>query len=135
MKKLILFILITNIILINMQSTQFTLKDYFNGEYFCYTSANICGTDLGFCKLTTSNNNEKIGESVKIHNLELGSALKTLNAKVIKTEYLSNDTIIIYAYSNLIPTNVKLFNTNVNIQFAIKDGFTTIGWPLILGSF
>ena len=135
MKKIILIIAIANILFYNMQPTDFTLKDYFSGEYYCYTTADVKGLNLGFCSASTLNTTNKIGESIKIKNLEIDSALNTLNAVVVNTEYLNDGTVIIYAYTKLINQKVELNNTNVNIQLATNGTDTTIGWPLILGSF
>ena len=138
MKKFIFFIVIS-IILISSKhnSQQFSLNNYFNGTYYCYTNtATNNSVDLGFCNLSTKQEkpNIIIGESIKVENLEIGTAIKELKAKVIKTEYLNNQTII-YAFSPLIKTNIILNNKKVNLQISIKNNISTIGWPLILGSF
>ena len=138
MKKFIFFIVIA-IILINSKhnTQQFSLNNYFTGSYYCYTnSKNSNGINLGFCNLSTTKakQNTIIGESMQVENLEISTAIKSLKAKVVKTEYLNNQTII-YAFTPLIKTNIILNNKKVNIQIAIKNNISTIGWPLILGSF
>ena len=141
MKKLfIFFALIVVLFYSNNYKTDFSLEDYFSGEYYCYTEqpVNNNSINLGFCHLTInqkSSKNNIVGESVTTKNIEINSALQTLKAKVIKTEYLSNGTTVIYAYTNLIKSSVELFNTKVNLQIALNNNTTTIGWPLILGSF
>ena len=139
MKKLLIFLLLIMVLFYtNKTSKPFSLTDYFSGEYISYsdnaTSEN--SISLGFCYI---NNNEKssytIGESITSNNLEISSAIKTLKANVIKTEYLENGTTVIYAYSPLISKSVTLNNNMVNIQIATNNTQTTIGWPLILGSF
>lgn len=120
------------------QTKQFTLLDYFSGEYTVYTS-NSLGEDsvnLGFCYMNSVEVKDcVVGESLVIENFEVGSALKILKAKVVKTEQLENGTTVIYAHTNLINEKIKVSGENVNLQIAIKDNKTTIGWPLILGSF
>lgn len=139
MKKLIVFfILVMVLFYANKTQQTFTLTDYFSGEYTTYsnTPASDNSVNLGFCHL---NANEKtastIGESITTTNLEVSTAIKTLKANVVKSEYLENGTIVIYAYSPLINNAVKVNNKKVNLQIALTDNITTIGWPLILGSF
>ena len=139
MKKLmvVLFIFIVLLGTINTQK-EFSLLNYFSGEYTVYTS-NKNGTDsvnLGFCYMNSQKVDDCIvGESMEIKNLEVSSVIKTLNAKIIKTEYLEDRTTVIYAYSNLIEEKVNVSGSFVNLQIAIKGDKSIIGWPLILGSF
>lgn len=136
-----LIIIAIFLILISANSRQnnFTLLNYFIGEYTSYTEKAIGeeSINLGFCYMQNkaSENNILVGESVKIKNFEPVAALKKLNARVIKTEYIENGTVVIYAYSNLINKNIKVNNQNVNLQIAHNDYYTIIGWPQILGSF
>ncbi len=139
MKKIIVVIIMFLIILnCSKNEKQFSLLSYFSGEYIAYTSVNggeDC-VDLGFCYVNTKPVKDcVIGESITIEDCEVSSALLKLNARVVKTEYLENGTTVIYAFSNLINEKVDVFGKNVNIQMAIKDNRTIIGWPLILGSF
>ncbi len=117
----------------------FTLLDYFSGEYMAYTETSKSENcvNLGFCYMQDEvvKENELVGESLKIYNFEPISALEKLNAKLVKTEYLENGTTIIYAYTNLIKEKVEVENKNVNIQIAQNDEYSIIGWPLILGSY
>lgn len=138
MKKL--FIVITMfVILLSSQNLQndFTLLDYFSGEYVAFTQTqHETATNLGFCCMQTTkvDSKELVGESLKIENFEPISALKKLNAKIVKTEYVE-DRIIIYAYSPLINKVVTVDNQKVNLQIAQTEDYTVLGWPLILGSF
>lgn len=141
-KMLIVFVLM--FVLINVYETRsnFTLKDYFTGDYCYYTKEDVSANsqNLGFAYLnvgTQLNKSSKVlvGESVSVKNLEIESALKSLKAKVVKTEYLDDGTIVIYAYTKLINKQVQVDNKFVNIQIAEKDGNSVVGWPLILGSF
>lgn len=119
------------------KTNTFSLLDYFSGNYTVYTS--LAGeecVDLGFCYMNSKPVKEGVvGESVRVENLDISAAIRTLNAKVIKTEYLDDGTTVIYAHTNLINKHVVVEKKKVNLQIAFKDEITTIGWPLILGSF
>ena len=119
------------------KNQQFTLLDFFDGEYSVYTTEHVQGsTDLGFCRVVENKKvSSVIGESVKIKNFEPVSAMEILNAKLIKTEVLSDGTIVLYGYSNLINKSVMIDSQQVNLQIACKDEGCIVGWPLILGSF
>lgn len=139
MKKLMIVIFIFIIILAGKQErNSFSLLDYFSGEYTAYTSSESgqnC-VDLGFCYMNSKPiTNELIGESIVVQNFEVGSAIKVLNARVIKTECLEDGTNVIYAFTTLIDDKVKVDGENVNLQIATRNNTTVIGWPLILGSF
>lgn len=122
------------IILANVDSPKFTLRDYFDGEYLAYTKEyQQDSVDLGFCYMVKNADNV-IGESIKIDNLEVGSAIRDLDMKVAYTEYLSGTTII-YGYTKKIPDSVNVDGEKINIQIAYNEEYSVIGWPLILGSF
>ena len=136
MKKLfIIFILIMVLYYAHLKNKNFTLTDYFVGKYSNYSTNSINGTDLGFCYMNNEPSPSTIGESVVCNNLELSSAIKTLNATILKKEHLSCGTVVLYAFSPLINKSVELNNSKVNLQIAIKENEIIIGWPLILGSF
>lgn len=139
MKKLMIVIFIFIVLIVGKQGGQtFTLLDYFAGDYTAYTSTSS-GEDcvnLGFCYMNSKPVSKGvIGESVVVKNLEVGSAIKVLNARVVKTECLEDGTNVIYAYTGLIEEKVNVDGKTVNLQIATKDEKTVIGWPLILGSF
>ena len=117
----------------------FSLTDYFSGEYYAYTQnpASENYIYLGFCYMNKGKvaTDELLGESMVIKNFEPISAIKTLNAKIVKTEVLKNGAVVIYAYTSLISNNVKIENELVNLQIAYYENHSVIGWPLILGSF
>ena len=121
------------------KNNSFSLLDYFAGEYSAYSEVKIenkSKTDLGFCFMYNEPVDQGlVGESVKIEDFEVASAIKTLNAKVVKTECLDNGTVVIYAYTNKINKTVEINNKKVNLQIAHNDEYAIIGWPLILGSF
>jgi len=139
MKKLALAFVIFIILLSTVKENKsFSLLNYFSGEYAVYTSSATgkdC-IDLGFCYVNSKPVTDcVVGESMVVNNLEVGDALKVLNAKVVKTEVLEDGTTVIYAFTNLIKEKVSVSSKYVNLQVATKDDRTVIGWPLILGSF
>jgi hypothetical protein len=140
MKKFLIVICLV-LVLISSKNVEndFTLLDYFSGEYSSYTDSAIGETslNLGFCfeQSEVVDKNELIGEKVKLYNFEPIDALKKLKANIVKTEYLDSGLIVIYAYTNLINNSVDFEDKKVNLQIAQTDSVTVIGWPLILGSF
>ena len=138
MKKICIVVILFVILISGISlKKDFTLLDYFSGEYTVYTSTQGKESiNLGFCYMSSNISTQNVvGESIRIKNFEPISALKTLKARVVKTEYLEDGTTVIYAYTNLIDDTVKIENKKVNIQVAHKDEYSIIGWPLILGSF
>lgn len=119
----------------NIDNNKFTLLDYFDGEYIAYTKEyQEDSIDLGFCYMS-SKADSLIGESIRIDDLEIGSAISDLKVKVINTECLDNGTIVIYGYTSKISDSVEVDNKKINVQIAHNDDYSIIGWPLILGSF
>lgn len=141
MKK-ILIALFLFVLLISTATTKnnFTLNDYFTGNYYAYTKTELDknGTNLGSCYMYNCQIKDVsllVGESMVINNFEPANALKQLKAQVRKTEYLETGASVIYAYSPLINTDVEVDGKKVNLQIACYDNFCVVGWPLILGSF
>lgn len=138
MKKFIVVIVVFLVLLsATEQGTNFSLLNYFSGDYTAYTSTqkDENAINLGFCYMNTKPSENLVGESMVIKNFEVSSALETLKARVVKTEYLTDGTIVIYAFTNLIKEQVRVDNQLVNLQIAEKQDYHVIGWPLILGSF
>ena len=139
MKKFLIAIFFMILLLCGANGkNNFSLQDYFDGEYYVYTQNQIDNSseDLGFCYMTKSiDTKAKIGESVVVENLEIGKALKDLKAEIIKSECLPDGTTVLYAYTDLISKNVEIEKQKVNLQIALKSNVTIIGWPLIIGSF
>ena len=139
MKKLMIVIFMCLILVVGKhESTQFTLLDYFIGDYTAYTSSEVDSdsVNLGFCYMNSKPiSKHLVGESIILKDCEAGAVIKTLNANVVKKEWLEDGTVVIYAYSSLIEKQVKVENKNVNLQIAIKENSIIVGWPLILGSF
>ena len=121
----------------------FTLKDYFNeGVLHIYTTHPINETSIYLVGVymssssTGANKNDIIGESLYFNNLEVGSALNKLQAKVKFNEFVKDQNLtIIYAYSKLIPTHKMIKNKKVNLQISTCEEYSVIGWPIIYGSF
>lgn len=120
-----------------MKSNSNSLKNYFDGEYVCYTTKKLdeSSVNLGFAYMNKNSNNAGgnscVGESITVKNLEVGEAIKSLNADVLRTEVLDNGTIVIYAISNKFAKNEQ----ESNLQIAVRENDVVIGWPTILGSF
>ena len=141
MKKLLSILILFIILVSNHHGVEpFTLLDYFSGEYVAYSNAPLTDSsiNLGFSIMNTGRVPEKssvIGESMTITNFEPMAALKTLQAKLIKTENLPTGTQVFYAYTDKINSYVSVDGKKVNIQIAYYEDYSVIGWPLILGSF
>ena len=137
MKKLFIAVFLMMLLISNVKyPKEFTLLDYFDGEYACYVNDRGVGLDLGFCSMVDEKIDEEcVGESMVIRDLEVGGAIKALDAKVVKTECLDSGCIVLYAYSDKINKSVFIDNKEVNLQIAYQEDYSVIGWPLILGSF
>ena len=139
MKKLLIASVLFLILISGAKNDyDFTLLDYFSGQYKSYASTQTEGaTNLGFCYMSNNIQNKKmiIGESIKISNFEPVSALSCLEAKLVKTEVLEDGTTVLYGYTKLIKETVTIEGELVNLQIACVDDYCIVGWPLILGSF
>ena len=138
MKKFLVVIAVFLVLICSKNvENDFTLLDYFSGEYTSYTEEieNEESLNLGFMQNRGVDKNKLVGESLKIYNFEPIDALKKLNATLIKTECLDDGLVVIYAYTNKIKDYVEMDNKKVNIQIANNDECSVVGWPLILGSF
>lgn len=145
MKKVIVVLVLSLLFAcsIFVKPKDFSLKNYFdNGLLHIYTSRPINETSIHLANtyISTSSKGIKkgdiIGESLYFDNLEIGSALKKLKAKVKFTEYLNNQNLtIIYAYTNLISKHEIVNNVKINLQISTCEEYSVIGWPLIYGSF
>ena len=140
MKKFLVVIVMFAVLMCSKNvENDFSLLDYFFGEYTSYTEE-MCDSNslnLGFCYMQNGKDNsaELIGESLKIYNFEPIDALKKLDAQVVKTECLGSGVVVLYAYTDKICDYVEIDNQKVNLQIANNNEYTVIGWPLILGSF
>ena len=139
MKKMLIVVFVLLILTAHKQDKQeFSLLNYFSGQYTAYTSSSDenSALNLGFCyMLSNPNVADIIGESIVINDFEVTTAINQLNARVVKTEYLDDGTIIMYCYTPLINDSVDVSNQKVNLQIATKNDRTVVGWPLILGSY
>lgn len=121
---------------------QFNLRSYFDsGILHIYTKQPINQTSILISNLYMSSSSSGadkniLGESLYFENLEVGSALTKLKARVKFTEYVKNQNLtIIYAYTNLIPKYEMINNVKINLQISTSEQYSVIGWPLIYGSF
>ncbi|MBE7076380.1 MAG: hypothetical protein E7374_00615 [Clostridiales bacterium] len=136
MKKFLIVLIVFVIICAgNMNKTTFTLTDYFDGEYYCYVKEKKDNCiNLGSFFMTDKKISSCLGESMEV-NVTPDNIIDTLKVRVVKNEYLENGTTIIYGFSNLINKNVKVDNKRVNVQIAITESKTVVGWPVIMGSY
>jgi len=145
MKKIIVVLIISLLFAcsIFVNSNNFTLTSYFNtGILHIYTNRPINETSIYLANTYMSSNSsgatqkDILGESLYFENLEVGSAIKTLKAKIKFTEYINSQNLtIIYAYSKLIPKYKIINNIKINLQISTCDNYSVIGWPVIYGSF
>lgn len=140
MKKLFVVIVVFLILIGNVGvKNNFTLLDYFGGEYYAYSNSPISNhyIFLGSCYMNIGevNSNDIVGESMIIENFEPIAAIEELNGKIIFTEFLDTGASVIYAYTDQIGRYVNVNGEKVNIQIAQYNDYSVIGWPLILGSF
>lgn len=145
MKKIIIILLLTLTFAcsIFIKPKNFSLQNYFDsGLLHIYTSHPINETSIAITNLYVSSNSKglkkdvMVGESMYFDNLEVGSAIKKLKAKVKFTEYLDEQNLtLIYAYTKLISKYEIVNNVKINLQISTCDEYTVIGWPLIYGSF
>lgn len=138
MKKFIILLILLLLIVVNSPNvkSEFSLKTYFKDiEITTYTKENLGEGNL-LPTVSASKSGKVIGETLFSKNLELGSALKTLRAKVLKTEFLPDENLtVILAHSDLINSEVKLNDMSINLQIAVSQDYIVIGWPMILGGF
>ncbi len=136
MKKFFIVILLLSIIATGAKIEEpFSLLNYFSGEYYSYSTSRI-NQNSEFSGTLFINNcqikNDLAGECMVVKNLEIGNAINSLKARVIKTEYDANATII-YAYSPLIKCKARA--DGHNLEFVDLEECAIVGWPNILISF
>ena len=127
-----------SILISGLPDKEFSLLDYFEGDYVYYTNNQNSEKyiNLGCFYMNYGEPCvDVIGESMTIYNFEPISAIKQLSAEIVKTECLQDGTVVIYAYTNKINKSVEVENEKINIQIAQYDNYSVIGWPLILGGF
>jgi hypothetical protein len=81
--------------------------------------------------------NKIMGESVQF-NGSLEAAMFLINfyqARVVKTEWLQDGMMLVYANANLFSQALYLENDWVNLQICYHNGVITIGSPIILGDY
>lgn len=125
MKKIFILLILLCIVLLNCYNNQseFTLSNYFQtGKITKYIDEERCNT--------------LIGESIYLDTIEIDSALNNLNATIKFAEYIADkDLTILYCNSPLINKTIVVKAETINLQIALTDEYTVIGWPMILGSF
>ena len=145
MKKIIVILVLCLLFAcsIFIKPKEFSLNNYFDsGLLHIYTKRPINETSIAISNVYMSTSNKGVtkgdivGESLYFNNLEVGSALQKLKAKVKFTEYIDEQNLtLIYAYTSLIPKYEMVNNVKINLQISTCDEYSVIGWPLIYGSF
>ena len=121
-----------------------------HGEYSFYSTDVVASplitntTDLGFSYIYNCNSKDapKVrklftridGESIELESISADKILRTLNHRAISQTQIS-DVKIVYAYSPRGSTFIKDGNSKINLQIAVNNQTTTVGWPVILGSY
>ena len=145
MKKIIVLLILCLLFAcsIFVDQQHFSLTNYFStGTLHIYTKRPINQTSIPLASIYMSSNadgsrpEEIIGESLYFENLEVGSAITTLKAKIKFTEYIDEQNLtLIYAHTNLINKYEIVNGVKINLQISTCDQYSVIGWPLIYGSF
>lgn len=131
MKKFLIAIILLCIIVAGAPKNNFSLTDFFCGEYYACTSLNVKnGVGAKITQNYVLDYSLLKAEMIVVKNLEISAALKQLNAKVVDVEY-ANNKVLIYAFSNLIKTSVKKGGKKFNLQFLNLNDSTLIAWPQI----
>ena len=95
---------------------------------------------LGFIYFTHSANAQRLrakfthidGESITLdHHKPTRDILRKLGYRSVA----SNKPNIYYGFSSRATVFIRNGNTRINLQIAQRNGVTTVGWPVILGSF
>jgi len=127
------------------------LDDFFSGDYAFYSTAviesplitSVDFTGFSYIYHCKSSNASKIrplftdedGESVTfIGNIQNTAVLKNLGARIV-SESDAGGIGIIYAYTPKISAYITENGKKINLQIAQREETTTIGWPVILGSY
>ena len=118
MKKFLVVIAVFLVLICSKNvENDFTLLDYFSGEYTSYTeeTENEESLNLGFCYMQNVDvdKNKLVGESLKIYNFEPIDALKKLNATLVKTQIIATTIAIIL--------NFFIYETLINNLFFRRD--------------
>src|SRR5574344_943644 len=159
MKKLIMFILIVVLIIILLPVKKveaFSLVEPYltNETKICfYTSGNVALENTETIVIKNGNavivegslENYQIIKSKIIHISgesycfncgaeKFEEITNKLCGKILKSEKLNNEIIVVYGYNKNLQGGIKLNEGLVNVQLAFRSGIATVGMPLILGS-
>ena len=130
---------------------EFRLEDFFTGDMAFHTaeyvqSPHITHTvNLGFAFAHHAQSHDATALRPKISNIDGESVrmdfykdtrtiLRTLGARKISQTRIG-DIKITHAFAPRIPTFITKDGARVNVQIAHRANRTTVGWPVILGSF
>jgi len=114
-----------------------------SGEFAIYSTQDIQSplvdrriqTGLGFIYFTHSSNANQLrqkftqidGESIRLDRPKTSSQI----FRLLNFQKLCNN----YGFSNKMPVHITANGQRINLQVSNRNGVTTVGWPVILGSF
>ena len=120
------------------------------GEYRFYSTDIVSSpyitrtVDLGFsyiyvCDSADATKVRKLftridGESITLANTDKAAVLKRLNYQTVSVSEVSSIAVT-YAYSPRGKTFITDNEQKINLQIAVSGRTTTVGWPVILGSY
>jgi len=120
------------------------------GEYRFYSPEIVSSayitkiTDLGFSYIyhCNSRNAAKVralftridGESITLNGKSARAVTQKLGYRVVSKSSISN-VVSVYAYSPRGQVYIQSGGQKINLQIAVNGQMTTVGWPVILGSY
>jgi len=127
-----------------------SLENLGSGEY-CFYSTEIVSsvyitntTDLGFSYIYHCNsiNAAKVrklftqidGESITLKDKSARTVMQKLGYRFVSQSRIS-DVVSVYAYSPRGEAYIQSGGQKINLQIAVNGRTTTVGWPVILGSY
>ena len=95
----------------------------------------IYRADVGNASLLRKKFTHIDGESIVINGyVDVSIILRQFGHRVVRTQYTAQ-TRIYYAFSGSFRSFITSGGDRINLQIAKRAGRTTIGWPVILGSY
>ncbi len=135
MKKILLLLIPTVLILIYSSIGLLVLSPEREGEYTLYTDGIQRENDLSYteCLLKSMTTDEK-GITLRIkEGIGYENIVRNLKAEEKFVEKTS-DSILIYYYTPYLKNYVKLKDYRINLQICINNEYTVVGTPLVYGS-
>jgi len=126
------------------------LENLGHGEYSFYSTEVVSSpyitktTDLGFSYIYVCDSRDAAkvrplltridGESITVTNIDKAAVLKKLKYRTVSQSDVCS-VAVIYAYSPRGETFIRNGRQKINLQIATNGQTTTVGWPVILGSY